>query len=576
MKPGYQSIDKPDSGFDTMQHQDLDVVKDRGAFYTPKSIANFLVDWGMDLDLEKIEILEQACGDGIFISSILDLVGAAGIQVNMTAIEINPQEAESAGKQLNQSNSDMISGEVYRGEYFSFMNKRNFRRKQFNLVLGNPPYIKQPKFRAGREEAIQRMADLNLRINQQSNAWVYFVIDAISRLSNKGRIGLVIPADLLQLDYAKVVQSWITEHLSNILIVGFDELVFPKIQQDVVLLMGEKNDDQDGKRLRFTSIKNESELSSELWRDLMNTETSNPLTSNPWDSSFLSEEPIRQIKSLHKKPEVKTFEQIADLRIGIVTGANDFFCINRSKLKQLGLRRGRNKGIVVKKVMTAGMKIRSLKYTHRDHERFHNLNAKANLLVFDSKTHRTDLRKKIDEYLENGETSGYHLRNQLARRNPWYLSEHVIATELGMFKRSHIHPILFHKPADIYSTDTIFRVWIKPEMEAHVSPKQLAFSFINSLTFLSSEMVGRSYGGGVLELTPKEIRSIKIPPFKCSDKEFQTLNAMFKDGKGIEEILDYTDSIILHFLTADEKKLLRTLWKKLNIRRRNRSKRRRK
>jgi adenine-specific DNA-methyltransferase len=183
------------------------------------------------------------------------------------------------------------------------------------------------------------------------------------------------------------------------------------------------------------------------------------------------------------------------------------------------------------------------------------------------------LRKKIDGYLESGETSGYHLRNQLARRNPWYLSEHVIATELGMFKRSHIHPILFHKPADIYSTDTIYRVWIKSEMEADVSPRQLAFSFINSLTFLSSEMVGRSYGGGVLELTPKEIRSIKIPPFKCSDEEFQTLDTLLKDGKGIEEILDYTDSIILHFLTADEKKLLRTMWEKLNIRRRNRSKR---
>ena len=40
------------------------------------------------------------------------------------------------------------------------------------------------------------------------------------------------------------------------------------------------------------------------------------------------------------------------------------------------------------------MKIRSLKYTHRDHERFHNSNANANLLVFDSKTHRNDLRKK--------------------------------------------------------------------------------------------------------------------------------------------------------------------------------------
>lgn len=113
-------------------------------------------------------------------------------------------------------------------------------------------------------------------------------------------------------------------------------------------------------------------------------------------------------------------------------------------------------------------------------------------------------------------------------------------------------------------------------MEAHVSPRQLAFSFINSLTFLSSEMVGRSYGGGVLELTPKEIRSIKIPLFKCSDEEFQTLDAMLRGGKGIKEILDYTDPIILHFLNSNEKNLLRKMWDKLNIRRRSRSKRGRK
>ena len=66
-----------------------------------------------------------------------------------------------------------------------------------------------------------------------------FVIDAISRMSSDSRIGLVIPSDLLQLDYAKKVQDWITRNLDNTLLIGFEELVFPK--SDVVLLLGEKN-----------------------------------------------------------------------------------------------------------------------------------------------------------------------------------------------------------------------------------------------------------------------------------------------------------------------------------------------
>jgi adenine-specific DNA-methyltransferase len=39
----------------------------------------------------------------------------------------------------------------------------------------------------------------------------------------------------------------------------------------------------------------------------------------------------------------------------------------------------------------------------------------------------------------------------------------------------------------------------------------LIFSFYNTLTLLMSEIEGRYYGGGVLELIPSEFKKLPIP-----------------------------------------------------------------
>ena len=43
----------------------------------------------------------------------------------------------------------------------------------------------------------------------------------------------------------------------------------------------------------------------------------------------------------------------------------------------------------------------------------------------------------------------------------------------------------------------------------------ICYSFYNSLTLLYAEIAGRFYGGGVLELSPKEFRSL---PFRTSSQ----------------------------------------------------------
>ena len=75
-----------------------------------------------------------------------------------------------------------------------------------------------------------------------------------------------------------------------------------------------------------------------------------------------------------------------------------------------------------------------------------------------------------------------------------------------MLKRAHQTPRLIFNELEAYTTDTAYRIETKGLLE-----EKLTFCFLNPLTAIFSEMEGRSYGGGVLELVPSEIRKLFIP-----------------------------------------------------------------
>jgi adenine-specific DNA-methyltransferase len=75
--------------------------------------------------------------------------------------------------------------------------------------------------------------------------------------------------------------------------------------------------------------------------------------------------------------------------------------------------------------------------------------------------------------------------------------------------------------------------------------RNLAFSFLNTLTLIFAELEGRYYGGGVLELIPSEFKSIPVPYFKAKNREFKRLDAMLRSKKPLDSILEFTDDLIL-------------------------------
>ena len=105
------------------------VEKLRGGFYTPEPIAQFILRWGINGN-PRSEILEPSCGDGVFLEQLKVLKLS---YKSVTAIEIDSTEASKAGK------IPLKRLQIINDDFHSYCNNT---LKRFDLIVGNPPYIR--------------------------------------------------------------------------------------------------------------------------------------------------------------------------------------------------------------------------------------------------------------------------------------------------------------------------------------------------------------------------------------------------------------------------------------------------
>ena len=122
------------------------------------------------------------------------------------------------------------------------------------------------------------------------------------------------------------------------------------------------------------------------------------------------------------------------------------------------------------------------------------------------------------------------MRYKTRIRDPWWHVPSVYSTDIALLKRANEAPRLISNEKKALTTDTAYRI------QSKIRPDLLAASWLNSLTLLACELNGRTYGGGVLELVPSEIRKTPIP-ISGDGADFSQLDLDLRNGKPIQEIL---------------------------------------
>lgn len=473
----------------------------------------------------------------------------------VTAIEFDEAEAEQA------DNIDLESKSIINSDFHLYCNETTER---FDFVVGNPPYIRYQYFdEEQQKEAAKIFNRAGLKYTKLTNAWVSFVVGSSLLLKEKGKIGFVVPAEILQVSYAQQLREFLARFYNKINIVSFKKLVFPDIQQEVVLLLCEKNG-SDSHLIEHLELTDASELETLDVNKLKSPKKQIDFKSNKWTFYFLEQEEIDFLETVAQRKSIPKIGDYANVEVGITTGANDYFTVS------LPVVEGYNLQEFAKPMVGRSVQVNSIVFNEEDWKRNRLTKAKAHLLVFPSKQ-KLNGHKGANSYISMGESMGINKGYKTGIRDDWFVVPSIKLSEALFIRRNNLFPKLIVNEAGAYTTDTMHRVFMKEGVNINA----FVASFYNSLSLAFSEISGRSYGGGVLELMPSETEKILLPYNEENEAMLQEIDQMIREKKSIEDILKITNQQILkkgYGFSDKEIKLADSIWKKLSARRLNRNK----
>lgn len=526
----------------------------RGGYYTPVDLAVYITKWV--LEKKPTAILEPSCGDGVFFKALAAL-GAPKTLRSLTGFELLPAEANKAKEQC--AALPKVKCSIHPEDFLDWsIRSIAGGQREFDAVVGNPPFIRYQYL----EEQAQQHAEaifklLKLPFTKHTNAWVPFVLASIAMLKPGGRLGMILPSEIVHVMHAQSLRTYLGATCARLLIIDPEEIWFEDTLQGAVILFAEKkaSSDEHGEGLGIVKVSGRGFLEKDP-SDLFNTtpRINGKTVEGKWTRALLTAKERTLLDTLTAHESVHVFDDIAEVNVGIVTGANKFFLVTDEVVETFNLqafahpmfgRSGHCQGVIYDESQ------------HEDNAR------KGNPTNFIWIPKDSKLNKKARDYIALGESESLHTRYKCKIRTPWYTVPSVHATSIGMLKRSHDTPRLIYNKLGAYTTDTAYRI----TSSSH-GAEELVYYFLNSLTALSAELEGRHYGGGVLELVPSEIEKLLIPipsgvrpDLKALDSSIRTMTVEEVLGRQNKKILSGID------LSLSDQDRLAAAWLRLKYRR---------
>ncbi|PJA76756.1 MAG: SAM-dependent methyltransferase [Nitrospirae bacterium CG_4_9_14_3_um_filter_53_35] len=547
--------------------------KKRGGYYTPKPIADFLSAWAIRSTHD--EVLEPSCGDGMILASTAEVLLRKGADRKDTVerihgVEIDNNELKKAQTRLRDLGLPVTNDTIYNGDFFLYcwtqlapertlFSPPGENGRFFDVIIGNPPFIRYQHFEEEhRKIAFDLMKRVNLNPSRLTNAWVPFIVAAAMLLKDSGRLAMVVPAELLQVGYTAELRLFLSNTFKKISIFTFRQLIFPDIQQEVVLLCAEKNGaGREG--INVVELNGVEDLALHE-HDSLKPTTFKPVdhSTEKWTQYYLTVKEIKLIRKLRNDERLQALGKLASVDVGIVTGMNDFFVLTEEAKKRASLN-GFTLQIVTRSAHLGGLVFRESNWKNLSHEQLPAYLLNLPNIPLDELPNEARSYVKTGE--ENGSNSGYKCRI----RKRWYIVPSMWTPDAFMLRQIHRYPKIVLNRSGATCTDTIHRV----RFHNGIKGEQVTSAFMNSLTFAFAEIVGRSYGGGVLELEPREAELLPVPYDVAKSLDVREIDKLLL-SENIESVLDITDKTLLQKalgLSKDEIVLLRRIWKKLYERR---------
>ncbi|WP_029259429.1 MULTISPECIES: HsdM family class I SAM-dependent methyltransferase [unclassified Microbacterium] len=459
--------------------------KARGAFFTPDAITRFISEWAIRAPNDAV--LEPSAGDAAFlvqaVRRLQKLNGGDAPNVRVDGVEIHAESARVARARIKDAGGDprLIVNDFFLVD----------PEPRYSAVIGNPPYIRYQDF-TGEARTRSRAAALRagVALTALASSWAAFTVHSALFLRPGGRMGLVLPAELLSVNYAAAVRQFLFDRFRSVELVLFDEQVFSEAEADVVLLLADGFDEGPTDHATIYQARDAEALAS----------LNGPLKWTPldpaakWTGVLVNPDAIEPLLSLKASGLFANLEAWGDTTLGMVTGNNRFFALSPDRVKELGLERRD----LVRLSPPGSSHLRGLELT-RDAMTRLGQQGKSTWLFRPTESPSHAARA----YIEAGHLAGVDEAYKCRVRKPWYRVPLLPPADLLLTCMNADTPRLTTNSAGAGHLNSVHGVYLK-ESTREVGRELLPLASLNSVTLLSAEMVGRSYGGGVLKLEPRE------------------------------------------------------------------------
>lgn len=459
--------------------------KARGAFFTPDSIARFVARWAVRDASDSV--LEPSAGEAAFlveaVHRLRELAPTPSVLPRVEGVEIHAASAESGATRVAAAGG---LAQIKVSDFFQVQ-----PRPEYSVVIGNPPFIRYQDF-TGESRARSRQAALRAGVNLTAlaSSWAAFTVHSALFLRRGGRMGLVLPAELLSVNYAGAVRQFLFRQFRSVELVLFSGQVFPEAQADVVLLLADGY--QEGPTDHAIVYQAEDAAALATIRQPVKWTPTDP--GAKWTGLLLASDATEPLRAVTAEEHFSALESWGDTTLGAVTGNNNYFALSPARVAALGLPRRE----LLRLSPPGSSHLRGLELSAAAINSL-GRQGRATWLFRPTGT----LSKAAADYVEVGRRAGVNDAYKCRVRKVWYCVPVVPPADLMLTCMNADVPRLTTNNAAAHHLNSVHGVYLREEVRA-LGRDLLPLASLNSITLLDAEMVGRSYGGGVLKIEPRE------------------------------------------------------------------------
>ena len=373
------------------------------------------------------------------------------------------------------------------------------QRGGFDIAIANPPYVRQENIGENKATIAQQYTDA---VTPRSDLYCYFYARALQLLRDGGMHVFVCSNSWLDVGYGARLQEYLLNnaHIRSVYESAVERQFSTADINTVVSLISKTPTNE--KETRFVSLRAEFDAALAdpgLRREIVRSRAAlraggadgAKFVGDKWGGKYLRAPDIYHYILEKRGGRLVRLGDIATVRRGITTGANDFFYLTPQTVAQWGI-----EPEYCRPVMTTPQESRSIAV---------NVATLPKRLFMCHQDKGALAGTGALRYIEWGEAQGYHTRSSVASRRRWYDLGAIAMVPLVMNKMIDTTSRAF-LIGDVFANNVLYEI-----ASEKATPTKLCAALNSTVCQLIVNLEGRvNFGGGMLELAAYEIANIAI------------------------------------------------------------------